>query len=89
MTKIIDMTPTWSAVSSILIAVFENGTPEGRLLAQEEIKTMAKVADKYNELVDKLNVDNIAQIIRQVDGKHDLGAGELAEKIIGRLFDEC
>lgn len=32
-----------------------------------------------------IDVDNLAQIIRQVDGNHDLGAGALAEAILDRL----
>ncbi|AEK36193.1 hypothetical protein CVAR_0839 [Corynebacterium variabile DSM 44702] len=32
-----------------------------------------------------VNVDDLAQIIRQVDGNHDLGAGALAEAILDRL----
>lgn len=31
------------------------------------------------------SVDELAQIIRQEDGNHSLGAGELAERIIARL----
>ena len=32
-----------------------------------------------------IDVDDLAQIIRQVDGNHDLGAGALAEAILDRL----
>lgn len=32
-----------------------------------------------------IDVDGLAQIIRQVDGNHDLGAGALAEAILDRL----
>lgn len=32
-----------------------------------------------------IDVDDLAQIIREVDGNHDLGAGELAEAILDRL----
>lgn len=32
-----------------------------------------------------IDVDNLAQIIRQVDGNHDLGAGALAEAILDHL----
>ena len=35
--------------------------------------------------ITNVNVDDLAQIIRQVDGNHDLGAGALAEAIIDRL----
>lgn len=32
-----------------------------------------------------INIDDLAQIIRQVDGNRDLGAGALAEAILDRL----
>ena len=32
-----------------------------------------------------IDVDDLAQIIRQVDGNHDLGAGALAEAILDHL----
>lgn len=32
-----------------------------------------------------IDVDDLAQIIRQVDGNHDLGAGALAEAILAHL----
>lgn len=32
-----------------------------------------------------IDVDGLAQIIRQVDGNHDLGAGALAEAILDHL----
>jgi hypothetical protein len=36
-------------------------------------------------LLEKVNVDELAQIIRRVDGNHSLGAGELAEAILAAL----
>lgn len=32
-----------------------------------------------------IDIDDLAQIIRQVDGNHDMGAGALAEAILDRL----
>jgi hypothetical protein len=36
-------------------------------------------------LLEKVTVDELAQIIRRVDGNHSLGAGELAEAILAAL----
>ena len=36
-------------------------------------------------MVTEVNVDDLAQIIRRVDGNHSLGAGELAEAILTAL----
>lgn len=35
--------------------------------------------------MNNIDVDDLAQIIRKVDGDHDLGAGALAEAILDRL----
>jgi len=47
----IALTPTWSAVLPILILAMTNGTDEGRKMATEELKNMAKAADAYNSSV--------------------------------------
>lgn len=49
------------------------------------------VGDDYWEGIDERcvnrlpNVDELAQIIREIDGQHTMGAGVLAEKILERL----
>ena len=53
MTKTIDITPTWTAILPALIAALEDGTAEGKRLAREELKTMARAADVYNKSVDQ------------------------------------
>ncbi|MDZ7906545.1 MAG: hypothetical protein U5N55_12800 [Cypionkella sp.] len=47
-----------------------------------KIAAMQSAAPKVSLLLD---VDALAQIIRAVDGRHDLGAGELAARILGAL----
>lgn len=42
----IDLTPTWSAILPLLLEGFENGTPESRGFAIEELKRMALLADR-------------------------------------------
>lgn len=46
--KTIDLTPTWSGLLPALIAVIQNGKPEGQRLAIEELRRMAQAADQLN-----------------------------------------
>lgn len=87
MTEIIDMTPSWRGILGYLIVGIENGNAEGRKIATEELRRMADIADSYNVLINKLTVDNLAQVIREVDGNNDLGAGKLAEAILEKIND--
>lgn len=48
---VIDCTPTWQGSLPYLFVVLEDGTPEGKRLAKEELKKMATAADAYNELL--------------------------------------
>jgi len=41
----------------------------------------------YSMLQPTISVDELAAIIREVDGNHDLGTGALAEAILERLRD--
>lgn len=41
----IDATPTWSAMVPALLALLDNGTPEGRALARSELARMGGLAD--------------------------------------------
>ena len=44
----IDITPTWSALIPAICAVIEDGSPEGRKAAKEELMRLAQLADDYN-----------------------------------------
>lgn len=44
----IDLTPTWTAVMPALCCTLENGTPEGKKLAREELMDLAKKVDEMN-----------------------------------------
>ena len=46
--RTIDATPTWAAILPLLRAAIENGTPEGRRIAWEELARMAQAADNWN-----------------------------------------
>lgn len=49
-TEKIEIKINWQGVLPMLIALLENGTPEGRKTAREELLKMAKLADEANEL---------------------------------------
>ena len=46
-TKSFDITPTWTGILPVLAAALQNGTAEGQLMAMEELKRMAKLADSH------------------------------------------
>jgi hypothetical protein len=46
---VIDCIPTWEGILPYLLAVLEDGTTEGKKLAKEELKRMAKAADSFNK----------------------------------------
>jgi len=45
----INLTPTWSGIMPAIIAVLENGTHQGKIIAIEQLTKMAAVADKMVE----------------------------------------
>lgn len=47
MVETIDVTPTWSGILGMLITLIENGSPEGRATAIDEMRKMARLADLY------------------------------------------
>ncbi|SPA50629.1 hypothetical protein [Cupriavidus taiwanensis] len=46
--RVIDVTPTWSAVLPYLLVGIESGNAEGKRIAREELARMARAADLYN-----------------------------------------
>lgn len=45
----INLTPSWRGLLPALIAVIQDGTPEGQRLAVIELQRMAQAADRLNE----------------------------------------
>lgn len=43
----IDLTPTWSAILPVLLAVLEDGNEAGKTTARLELTRMAEIADRY------------------------------------------
>ena len=43
----IDLTPTWRSLIPVLIAALEDGTPEGKRMARENLFDLADAADHY------------------------------------------
>ena len=46
--RTIDVTPTWTDLMPALFAVLQNGTEEGRAIAQAELTRLAKIVDDQN-----------------------------------------
>ena len=51
-TKTIDLTPTWRGILPALLALLEN--PATQRDALDELSKMANLADRYNEMVSKV-----------------------------------
>jgi hypothetical protein len=64
----IDLTPTWQGVLPILIAALEDGTKEGKKLAREELRRMAKAADTCKDNL-QFAVYRIQDMLLEDDGQ--------------------
>ena len=51
--RTLDLTPTWTEVLGLLLAVYETGKGDARTQALAELRRMAQAADSYNELIKK------------------------------------
>jgi hypothetical protein len=69
MAQTIDLTPTWTGIAPALVAVLQDGTPEGQKQAKIELKRMAQTADLFNEAIKTLQYCEAA--LREI-GKTDL-----------------
>ena len=45
--RMIDMTPSWPEALTMLRAIIENGTDEGKALAWTELRRMAEIAQQH------------------------------------------
>ena len=55
MSKKVDMTPSWSTAMDILILMLESGDDEGKALAKQELRNLAKQVDQKNAVNAILN----------------------------------
>ena len=55
MSKTVDMTPSWSTAMDILILMLESGDDEGKELAKQELRNLAKQVDQKNAINAILN----------------------------------
>jgi len=46
---VIDLTPCWRSVMPALLAVIQDGTPEGKRSATQELRRMAQLLDTIGE----------------------------------------
>jgi hypothetical protein len=47
----IDLTPTWQGMLKYILTLLQDGTPEGRKVAEKELSRMAQAADNFNDLL--------------------------------------
>lgn len=48
-TDTLDITPTWVGILPAIVAVIQNGTPQGRAAAISELQRLAATVDAMNE----------------------------------------
>ena len=46
--QVVDLTPSWTTCMGILLAVLQDGTPEGKSMAREELMDLARKVDAAN-----------------------------------------
>lgn len=44
---VVNLTPTWEAMTRLYIALLEDGDADGRQTARDELYRMARIADAY------------------------------------------
>lgn len=82
--RTIDITPTWAQAALMMIALFENGTPEGKREACVELKRMAMYLDDF-KAVDWGTVTSAAEIRGQQ--WRECADGESPDKVVGELWE--
>ncbi len=55
--KTVDVTPKWSDLLLVLLQGYTDGAPSGKTAALHELKRMAELADRYNEVAQRLVQD--------------------------------
>lgn len=96
----INCTPTWEGVLPIIISGLKDGSDATYKNMMEELRNMAKTADKYNELIKKETDDPIGINLRSLlDGEiamfnhsNDFNSYEERNKFIDRIekrLKEC
>ena len=57
----VDVTPSWSTAMDILILMIESGDDEGKALAKQELRSLAKQVDQknaINEILTEIKKEN-------------------------------
>ena len=76
--KTIDMTPTWGSLMPGIIAVLQNGTPEGQGIAIAELTKAATALDAYNDHAKTKPVESFAANVAALSA-HGFRFGTRAE----------
>jgi len=83
----IDCTPTWSGILSALLALIEDGNPQGRSKAVQELRNMAKVADMYVELH-----NNPPRVLVQIEGmmvQDVVSTSDIVQVVVVEIDDQA
>lgn len=75
MTRTIDMTPTFAEAATMLLALFQSGTPEGRSYAEGELRRWGDILDAVRKVPNPATDHTILTNL-----PHDAPAGD-----VGRL----
>jgi hypothetical protein len=85
----IKLVPSWAGVMPCLLAVLQDGNPEGREVAREELMRMAKAADMFNKTCNHdMNLDNDIETIVRLSCNHVIGEPVQLENKLDAL-DVC
>lgn len=77
MTRFLDMTPTWAGILPALLAILEDGGPEGRDMAREELSRLARAVDSANA---RAKAEEATALARAQEAAADLKAAHAKGK---------
>lgn len=70
-----DITPTWRAAAEVILMCLENGTDEGKRLARDEVRLMARLLDESNS-----RIKEARESVRHPEGKANFASAKGEEK---------
>jgi len=70
--KYVDMTPTWSGILPVYLAVIANNQPSSRVSAEHELQRMAKMADRLVTLTKRVRGNQEAYVLALTKPEYEL-----------------
>lgn len=70
----IDLRPTWAGAMPIIVAALQDGTPEGKRIAHEQLKRLCRIADELAPALASA-LESMHDAV-QMDPKHQGGLPE-------------